>query len=77
MKNDDLVRIFVGSEIEAGFISGLLRENGIECLTRNLYYEGLNAGWGAAMPGNGSEVYVTKSNKAAALEIINNRPEGE
>ena len=77
MEKDDIVKVFTGSDIEAGFISELLKGNGIECLTRNLLNEGLVAGWVSAMQGNGSAVYVSVSDKETALEIINNCPKDE
>ena len=40
-----LVKIFIGTDIEANYIAAMLNEESIQCFVRNDFQSSLNAGW--------------------------------
>ena len=56
---NNLVNIFIGSDIEANFIASLLIDNQIECIIRNTLEESLSAGWVSGSMYNSSIIRVS------------------
>ena len=67
---NELIKMFVGSDIEAQYIASLLKENGIEAILRNSLEESLRAGWAAASPNNSTAIFVEAESQGKAEEII-------
>lgn len=76
MKND-LVNIFIGSDIEANYIAALLNDNQIKCVVQNTLEESLSAGWVSGSTYNSSiiRVEVDKAEKSKQIieEYLENR----
>lgn len=76
MKND-LVNIFIGSDIEANYIAALLNDNQIKCVVQNTLEESLSAGWVSGSTYNSSiiRVEIDESEKSKQLieEYLNSR----
>lgn len=76
MKND-LVNIFIGSDIEANYIAALLNDNQIKCVVQNTLEESLSAGWVSGSIYNSSiiRVEVDKAEKSKQIieEYLENR----
>ena len=70
MKNN-LVNLFVGSDIEANYIASLLIDNDIKCFVQNTLEESMSAGWASGSSDNGSIIRVDISDKEKAKNIIN------
>lgn len=76
MKND-LVNIFIGSDIEANYIAALLNDNQIKCVVQNTLEESLSAGWVSGSIYNSSiiRVEIDKAEKSKQIieEYLENR----
>ena len=70
MKNN-LVNLFVGSDIEANYIASLLIDNDIKCFVQNTLEESMSAGWASGSSDNSSILRVDISDKEKAKNIIN------
>jgi hypothetical protein len=70
MKND-LVKIFIGSDIEANYIASLLIENQIQCIVQNQLEGSLSAGWVNGSAYNSSIIQIDISDAEQAKNIIN------
>jgi hypothetical protein len=70
MKND-LVKIFIGSDIEANYIASLLIENQIQCIVHNQLEGSLSAGWVNGSAYNSSIIQIDISDAEQAKNIIN------
>lgn len=68
---NNLVNIFIGSDIEANFITTLLIENHIEYQIRNLLEESISAGWASGSTYNSSIIQVDSKDAPKAKNIIN------
>ncbi len=70
MKNN-LVQIFIGSDIEANYIASLLKQNEIDCMVQNILEESCSAGWAAASSFNSSIIRISTNDFEKAKQIIN------
>lgn len=70
MKND-LVKVFIGSDIEANYIASLLIENQIQCIVQNQLEGSLSAGWVNGSAYNSSIIQIDISDAEQAKNIIN------
>jgi len=68
---DKSVRVYTGSEVDAGFIKEILEEQGIGAMIRNSMRESLVAGWVSGAQEDSCRVYVTLHDKEAAEKLIN------
>lgn len=69
MKND-LVKVFIGSDIEANYIASLLIDNQIQCIVQNQLEGSLSAGWVNGSAYNSSVIFINKDYAEKAKEII-------
>lgn len=69
MKNN-LVDIFIGSDIEANFIASLLIDNQIKCIVQNILEESLSAGWVSGSIYNSSIIRVEIEDAEKSKQII-------
>ncbi len=58
--NEDLVRIYTGTEINVRLLKDILEESGISGVIRNNFQSGLAAGFGGGMP-SGVDLYIRES----------------
>lgn len=70
MKNN-LIEIFVGSDIEANYIASLLIDNQIECYVKNQLEGSLSAGWVNGSEYNSTTISIDINDADKAKEIIN------
>lgn len=68
--NDELVKIYTGSSIEASYLIELLKDNEIEFVLRDSLKESIIAGWASGSPENSATIYVNAENTDRAKEII-------
>ena len=68
---DDLKRVFTGSNLNANFVKSILEENGIGAMVRNTLRESLSAGWVSGAPEDSSRVFVENEHYEAAMELVN------
>lgn len=68
---NNLVNLFVGSNIEANYIASLLIDNNIKCFVQNTLEESMSAGWASGSSDNSSILRVDISDKEKAKNIIN------
>ncbi|MCQ2322058.1 MAG: DUF2007 domain-containing protein [Bacteroidales bacterium] len=64
--------VYVGSDIEANYVASILKDNGIECYTRNRLYQSAIAGWVDGTESTSTEVSVNEEDEEKALRIIDN-----
>lgn len=69
MKND-LVNIFIGSDIEANYIAALLIDNQIKCVVQNTLEESLSAGWVSGSAYNSTILRVEIDDAEKSMQII-------
>lgn len=69
MKNN-LVDIFVGSDIEVNYIASLLIENQIQCFIENLLGSSLSAGWVNGSQYSSSTIRINIDDVDKARNII-------
>ena len=69
MKND-LVNIFIGSDIEANYIAALLNDNQIKCVVQNTLEESLSAGWVSGSIYNSSIIRVEIDESEKSKQLI-------
>ena len=70
MKNEDeLLRIFTGSEVSAMLLKEELEQAGIPAMTQNDYQSGLMAGFGGGTPSS-VDVYINESDMEKAEPVI-------
>lgn len=67
---NNLVNIFIGSDIEANFIASLLIDNQIECIIQNTLKESLSAGWVSGSMYNSSIIRVCVDDIEKSKQII-------
>lgn len=68
---NNLVNLFVGSNIDANYIASLLIDNDIKCFVQNTLEESMSAGWASGSSDNSSIVRVDISDAEKAKFIIN------
>jgi hypothetical protein len=70
MKEDDeLIRIYTGSEVSAMLLMGELEQAGIPAMTQNDYQSGLMAGFPGGVP-SAVDVYINESDMTRAEPVI-------
>lgn len=69
MKND-LIDIFVGSNIEANYIASLLIDNQIQCFLNNQLEGSLSAGWVNGSEYSSTTISIDINDADKAKEII-------
>lgn len=70
MTDQNLVRIFVGTVMNADYLKSVLHKNRIECIVRNLLQESALAGFAAASSDNAASVFVEEQDLEKAEEIV-------
>lgn len=68
---NNLINLFVGSDIEANYIAAILADNDIRCFVQNTLEESVSAGWASGSPDNGSIIRVEIADAEKAKSIIN------
>ena len=68
--DDDLKRVFTGSNLDANFIKSILEENGIGAMVRNTLRESLSAGWVSGAPEDSSRVFVENQHYDTAMKLV-------
>lgn len=68
---NDLIEIFIGSDIEAGFISSILTENNIDHIIKNDLNQSLSAGWVSGSQYSSSTIQINIKDADKAKQIIN------
>jgi len=64
--------VFIGSDIDAIYVVSLLKENNIECVSRNALQQSISIGWVDGTPSSSTEVYVNEEDAKKAMKIIEN-----
>lgn len=70
MKND-LINVFIGSDIESQYIASLLIDNQVKCFVQNTLEESISAGWASGSTYNSSTIRVDANDFNKAQKIIN------
>ena len=68
---NNLIEIFIGSDIEAGFISSILTENNIDHIIKNNLNQSLSAGWVSGSQYSSSSIHINIQDTDKAKQIIN------
>ena len=69
-KEQQLIHLYTCSQIDAFAIKEFLEDNNIACFLRNDMYSGNLAGFGAALPGSDTRVFVTKNDFMQAKVLL-------
>ncbi|QLE02329.1 DUF2007 domain-containing protein [Galbibacter sp. BG1] len=75
MENEDYIRIFTGSDIQATFIKSKLEEVGIVPVIKNETESGRLAGFGPSIV-NQVRMFVHKDEHTAALAVLSDAEKG-
>ena len=67
---ENLMRVFTGSVIEAQFIKRYLEDNKIEVLLRDTRSESITPGWASGAPEDFGLVFVLKDEFEKAMKLI-------
>lgn len=70
-QEDQLTHLYTGSQINAGFVKIYLEEHNIPSFLRNDMHSGITAGFGAALPGSETKVFVKKKHFMQARVLLN------
>ena len=65
-----LVKIFIGTDIEANYIAAMLNEESIQCFVRNNFESSLGAGWADGSPDQSTELLVYPEDEAKAQAVV-------
>lgn len=68
--NDDLMKVYTGSSIEANYLVDLLKDNGIAAFSRDSLNESLIAGWVSGSQECSATIYVNRENVEKSKELI-------
>ncbi len=71
-KDDDLIRVFTGSVIDAEIIKDILNDNGIGALVRNTLRESTVAGWVSGSFEDACRVFVASKHYEKAKQLVDN-----
>ena len=69
-KEEQLIHLYTCSEIDALAIQEFLGDNDIACFLRNDLYSGNIAGFGAALPGNDTRIFVARKDFMQAKVLL-------
>jgi hypothetical protein len=69
-KEQQLTHLYTCSQIDALALKEFLEDNDIACFLRNDMYSGNLAGFGAALPGSDTRVFVTKKDFMRAKVLL-------
>ena len=67
---NNLIKIFIGSDIDANYISSILIENNIDCIVENTLTHSLSAGWVDGSQYNSTSICVNINDIDKAKQII-------
>lgn len=67
---NNLIEIFIGSDIDANYISSILIENNIDCIVENTLTQSLSAGWVDGSQYNSTSICVNINDIDKAKQII-------
>ncbi len=70
MSEDNLILLYTGSNISAGFLKEMLEEKGIGAMVRNDMKSGLAAGFAAAPQESAARLFVAKKDEEAAKVVL-------
>jgi hypothetical protein len=68
---DQLTYLYTASQVNAGFVKIYLEDHGIPCFIRNDMHSGISAGFGAALPGSETKIFVKKKHYMQAKVLLN------
>ena len=69
-KENELIRVFTGSEVSVILLKGELEQIGIPSVMQNDFDAGLSAGFGSGVP-SAVDLYIKQSDLNKAESIIN------
>ena len=69
--DDELKRVFTGSNLDANFLKSILEENGIGVMLRNTLRESLAGGYVSGAPEDSTRVFVEEKNYEEAMKLVN------
>jgi hypothetical protein len=69
-KEEQLIHLYTCSQIDALALKEFLEGNNIACFLRNDMYSGNIAGFGAALPGSDTRVFVAKKDFMQAKVLL-------
>ncbi len=72
-----LVKVYIGSDIEANYIAALLQNEDIRCIVRNAYQASITVGWADGNPMQSTEIFVYEDDAEKAQGIVDKYLEGE
>lgn len=65
-----LVKIFIGTDIEANYIASMLNEDSIQCFVRNNFESSLAAGWADGSSDQSTELLVYPEDAEKARVVV-------
>ena len=65
-----LVKIFIGTDIEANYIAAMLNEESVQCFVRNNFESSLAAGWADGSSDQSTELLVYPDDLEKAKSIV-------
>ena len=65
-----LVKIFIGTDIEANYIAAMLNEESIQCFVRNNFESSLAAGWADGSSDQSTELLVYPDDAEKAQKVV-------
>ena len=65
-----LVKIFIGTDIEANYIAAMLNEESVQCFVRNNFESSLAAGWADGNSDQSTELLIYPDDLEKAKSIV-------
>lgn len=72
-----IVKVFIGTDIEANYIAALLMDEDIKCIVRNAFQASVTAGWADGSPMQSTEIFVYEEDAEKAQSIVDKYLEEE
>ncbi|HKL37979.1 MAG TPA: DUF2007 domain-containing protein [Bacteroidales bacterium] len=69
-QEEQLTHLYTGSQINVAFVKEFLDENAIPSFIRNDMHSGITAGFGAAIPGSETRLFVKKKHFMEARILL-------
>jgi len=69
-QEEQLTHLYTDSQINVAFVKEFLEENAIPCFIRNDMHSGITAGFGAAIPGSDTKLFVKKKHFMEARILL-------